>query len=1517
MVNYQILLCEDISVGKVLLGDFDGSNSITNNDAITLKAYIDNPSNYPDFKTDIADINSDGLIDIEDCRILQRIAAGMESKRYKTGFQEIIVCEIGSSSSNFSGKAMNPNFYTKIDGTHELSFSIPSQYLDENTGEIKENELIRFVTNKSKIRLIKNPGPNQEIFHLVVNNKIDKDSDGILSYEYTCTDSFIEELSKTGYSLSFGEEVGQGGLGTIHELAEQILDGTDWKYIKENTGTLYEYSTELEYNIDQQRYDTVYIPKPVHPVKFIPELKRYCNLLSVKNTENGKMHNIYCYEDSEQVVSTASKNLIYNASNFTDLTGWDNYRIEEGKKVSGLVVIPYMNKEDDENEPGSQDSFIKISTTGKKRRTYLLNSTAVASKTSITAHQPYLLKIDKGDKKQGRVDSIEIYNKNPYLNSDATCVYSQSYEENNTIFDEKGTGKIIDLADGRYYVIKSQHDVSSPYIVFNILLDEKLNNDKTKVTSELYIRKFSLFEVKGKMTENTNQDGTKTIITAEENNLKLIEDLEDKETLKKDSSKLSLMNLPIDLREETDTTPSAYTLKKVRYFRRDNYELKDEKEVQTNPLVEDTITYLDFYAIKPKDIEEEKVTSLPTEDIELNKIYWLQTDNKRYQYYQVTVGGQTGGDWDLALYGTGANDKIRTLKAEKSNRFNLLQELSELFKAWCVFNIKDNGDGTFEKQVWFKEKAINHNFSGFHKGVNLHELERKSDSNEIVTKIFVEDIENEFAEDGFVTIRRAKTNPWKENYYYNFKYYVDQNLCVKDERGYPYIETDVQTLYREVGKINNSIFDYNDKITTSAGKLEELSRNIKSLAYCVAGANTRIASLTTDINNKKVSKSDKKELKSKRSEERRKKSAYEKQQAEAEKAYAALNKDYQNWLKEVEALQTKKINLISHFESKYSQYIKEGVWQDTSYVDNNTYYYDSQKVSNTSALPATSWTISVLDGSVVEEMEDYQFSVGDLTFLVDNEFFGVEKNIEKNYIFEVLISGIKENFDDPSKNEIEVRNYLTSFEDIFQRISAATQTLQLKEQTYDKAANFNSKGEIDKDILQKTLSDNALVLANASDNSYTLDDSGLSLQSLVNPMRKMRILADGIFITNSLDAAGQPEWKTGITADGINASVITAGEINTANIRIFSDGQPNQTWNALGITSYQLTGDEVDTNRFIRFDNFGFYFVNEENDGINWNFDSEGNAWFEIKETREKAIQQIYDNADLSITEKGFRLNLSDNQTIVSGDSVYTINTEAVRLGYLGEAEIGDFKYDAYGLYIEGQTSSNIIDNKGNVLFQSETSIRFSTDGNNYIGNWKIEKDWIHNDGSSIGAVSLETDSLTFTGKSDMTGHGSAHYGTNNLTINPKKGAKNMHDISLSTSTGLTLKYNDNDIIKTNNDTFWIKNLEIDENFYLRTGNITLLYTDYSNNDVPYLGLNGALRTAIRPSGAESTEYVMKNGVWEVGNELCHGIICYKKYSSGRTKDMGIAIYDGEGSYDAKLYFIYNGSSKLIASFPK
>jgi hypothetical protein len=326
-------------------------------------------------------------------------------------------------------------------------------------------------------------------------------------------------------------------------------------------------------------------------------------------------------------------------------------------------------------------------------------------------------------------------------------------------------------------------------------------------------------------------------------------------------------------------------------------------------------------------------------------------------------------------------------------------------------------------------------------------------------------------------------------------------------------------------------------------------------------------------------------------------------------------------------------------------------------------------------------------------------------------------------VFEVLISGIEEHLDDGTKNKIEVRNYLTSFEDIFQRISATTQSLELKEHLYDQAANMVSGNQIDQGFLQNALLNNSLILANATDNSFRLDDTGLSLQSLINPTKKMRIIADGIFIANENDKAGNPIWKTGITADGINASVLTAGEINTSLIKVYSKNQPNQNWNALGITSYQLSPEgEILPNRFVRFDNFGFYFVNEDKNSSDknhiWNFDDNGRTWFENK-TRKAALSQIENYSALSITENGFRINLSFEESIEKMSyPEYNIITSLQQGNlYFGKVVFVENSDEFTGVAMLSNLDISI-NNKTGTFF---TGFVFRNNGNHEINSWKFD----------------------------------------------------------------------------------------------------------------------------------------------------------------------------------------------------
>lgn len=1212
------------------------------------------------------------------------------------------VCEIASSKSSFSGQAYNIEFYTKIDGTHELSFELPRYYLNEETGKKVSNELVELLVNKCKLELLL----EGKSFFFVINERKDEHGDGVFSYSYSCTDAYIEELSKNGYGLVFSDEVEGNGLGTIHQLAAEIAKDTDWEYKKENTGTLYEYTTELNYNIDQMRYDKVYKPIPVHPIKYIPEVERYCYELEVFTKKEDGYHKIYCYDDTEQITSNTVKNIIYNGNDFTDTVGWQSFILNRNKIEPGLLIETNRVKSTDADN--SYDYLMKIAKNGNITTSYVMNETAADANQYLTTETPYILKLNirQGS---GKINEIRVYNKNPLLYPD--IVNTPDYK-----FTPSGG-----LLSGTYYVIKFRNSFSHPYFVFSV----------NCANGDLDIESIEFFPVKGKATKTRDT----VEVTAEENNLKLLTNLYNGISFNENSTIPNTEIKYLDIMQLPEDIINSYTHKYTLYFTRDNYFFSAPAQEKQGIAEEDTLTYLDFatevnnsnnYIIsngefinyQEKSIQEVDNLTDEIQEIGKSQIYLLSSDKRYYQYYELEREGVIGGKWDYALFGSGANDKRRTLSAERSNRFNLIQELAELFKVWPVFNVYRDESGKLHKEFWFRESCIRENFSGFHRGVNLSKLSRNMVSDEVVTKIYVEDQESDYAEDGFVTIRTSSLNPWGENYYYNFQYYVDQHLLnTMYDKNTLLIDKEVDELYTAVKGINTQIFELNDKMIEAKYELNDLNANLISLSTYIAAENGRITSLNTDIENYpyegKDTPPDVKNMQNNlaREEENRKK--YQTQLNETQAIYDSLKAEYDADTETVRNLQSQKEELIYKFERKYAQYIKEGVWSDSSYVDNDTYYIDSLKVMNTSSMPKADWSISVIDGSVFKELEDFQVQVGDQTILVDNEFFGIQYNPEENYVFEILISGIKECLDEPINNSIEVRNYLTSFEDLFQRIAAATQTLTLNEQTYDKAAYFTADGQVDQDILQKTFEQNAFIIANAKDGNYVFDTkTGISCHSLLNSQKKLRLLAEGIFISNENGLDGKPIWKTGITADGINASLLTTGEVDTSVIKIFSRGEPTFSWNALGISAYKIDeqSNKVDTNSFIRLDQYGLYSIDSAISEEKFNYDGNGKPWFNGL-NRRSALDKILANSTFSLTNRGFNLN------VVNGKG-------NIKLGYAT-----DNTSNLYGLYIR--------DDKGNLTVQLQNN------GQNRIAGWKIEQ----------YALKSEDGSLLFSWKNDPNKH--------------------------------------------------------------------------------------------------------------------------------------------------------------------
>lgn len=293
---------------------------------------------------------------------------------------------------------------------------------------------------------------------------------------------------------------------------------------------------------------------------------------------------------------------------------------------------------------------------------------------------------------------------------------------------------------------------------------------------------------------------------------------------------------------------------------------------------------------------------------------------------------------------------------------------------------------------------------------------------------------------------------------------------------------------------------------------------------------------------------------------------------------------------------------IEHeFLTKYSRYIQEGSWCDENYMDDDLYYLDAVNVLYQSAYPKVSYTVNVLELSALEGYEAYKFQVAHKTFIEDTEFFGWKDYAQRIPAREgVVVTELTTSLDEPDKNTIKVQNYKSHFEDLFQRITAATQNLEYHSGEYARAADaIQSNGTISQSVLQNTLSNAAYIISNSYNQSVVNDETGLQATNLTNPGEIVRLTSGGIII--SID--GGQTWGTAISGYGINTDRLTSGVINTEKLNIMSGSYPTFKWDANGLRALAFTSQDgmvtnYDISRYTTFNQFGIYGINGITDFI-------------------------------------------------------------------------------------------------------------------------------------------------------------------------------------------------------------------------------------------------------------------------------------------------------------------------------
>ena len=198
--------------------------------------------------------------------VLEKVEKTDDSTGYVTieqYYKENKLAVIGSDTMTSPARAHNPILTKNINGSSNLTFTMYNRYFDETQGERVDNPFLGLLVNERKVKL-KYDG---EWYDFVIK-KIDENSENN-TFSYTAKNLFINELSKTGFSIELDTEL-ENNQGTVVDIAKTILEESDWQVDEaacdiiqqRNEEPLYEIATNKEiigYNMNNEE-ETITIP---------------------------------------------------------------------------------------------------------------------------------------------------------------------------------------------------------------------------------------------------------------------------------------------------------------------------------------------------------------------------------------------------------------------------------------------------------------------------------------------------------------------------------------------------------------------------------------------------------------------------------------------------------------------------------------------------------------------------------------------------------------------------------------------------------------------------------------------------------------------------------------------------------------------------------------------------------------------------------------------------------------------------------------------------------------------------------------------------------------------------------------------------------------------------------------------------------------------------------------------------------------------------------------------------------
>lgn len=1135
---------------------------------------------------------------------------------------------IGSDMLQSQSKAFSIKLTQNTNGSQTLTFSIFYQYVDTRTGEKVENPWAALLCAERKLLL----DYDGETFYFIIKS-VTKDS-AKYTLDITADDRNVNELAKNGYGVTLDEEL-NNNYGTVTEIAKQVLKNTNWTVDEENSDKIPDVTIDTLVKLRVTSGDIECLMFMGDGPRSAPTTDTTTKTLAA-GTEiyafYGCCHGAPRYfsflielgaKDSEDIyINRDNQGYLINPTYIVS----NNFQIPQGMEVVETLpgsrgrryiwssitkyfpsVQQYLSKYQNNigasaDEPKTLWGYAKTDyvvpylvseyiPTGSN-----MTSTAgwIAGAQGTTANLPkveyqtYAYGVKNGDEITVLTQPLKVsmldyllkdiqpfdYQFKPYIH-----FYSSSFGDgapvlfNSGPFDTKMP--LSALAAGKKYRFEMRCFASNAFEVRLGLYNYDAKNQRYVAVNSFHIASCDnpTGWTHGASNVATSVEATITVPVS----------------FTEDQYKQSLLYLAII------PAKKAVGSSEDEYIDILNCSLFEYVPAGTGTFLRPTDTPADSLAVtRYRYYTEEELAKTNAEDI------------------QPYLTADADANKLLAIVPESSWERRRAISAKQSNYYAILQTLCEKFECWMRPVVSISPTHLEQKKIVFKNYAGKENFAGFRYKANLKSIKRSDDSKTYVTKLIVSDNANAFGEDGFCSIRRAPSNPSKDTALYNMDYYIAQGILSADTwNSYVY---GTNGYYAKMAKIISESAEIAGRLTQAKIALIQMESDYERLTLTVTEAQEAVAkaermfvsswgygshSIDTEERKAAQKKSPRLLIAVANAEQ-----AYSEAQAQLRKIYWETNGKIdsscplQVYRDSVATLQTevtvkadRKAVLEQQLYAHFSHFIQEGTWKSDDYSDDEKYYLDAVTTLAASAKPKASYTLSVADVSGLDGYEDYTFALGDSTYIEDGDFFGYSSTGAPLRATVVLTEMVRV-LDDPSKNTIKIQTYVNLFQDLFRKMAATTQQISYAKSGYDKAAALADGNAEDKSsFLKDAWNDPRLILQNIGQQTVTWDAQGITATSAAEPSKKVRIVNRGVLVSKD----GGQTWATGISADGVNTEMLTAGIINTDTINIMNADEPSFRWDKFGLTAFDFTADAAgaatafDTKKGVRFDRFGLY----------------------------------------------------------------------------------------------------------------------------------------------------------------------------------------------------------------------------------------------------------------------------------------------------------------------------------------